>query len=570
MTDPTALLDSLLSCAFSDAGLPPAGATSVPCSRPDLGDLQCNGVIGAARAAGLDPRRTAADVAASLLVHPAVAGAHVAGPGFVNVRFADAWLEEAARVQSADPGFGVPSARAPRRVVLDFGGPNMAKPLHVGHLRSLVVGESLRRILAAAGHEVVSDIHLGDWGLQMGMLVSELLLRHPDGVPLLDVDMLEEAYRAASAACREDPLRLDAARRATALLQSGDPEASSLWSAMRDASLAALRPQTDLLGARFDLWRGESDAHPDIAPMVRDLVGRGIAVESDGAVVVPLAAPDDADPMPPLILLKSDGAALYGTTDLATLRSRLAGGADRVVYCADVRQALHFRQVFAAARLAGYVPDGAVLEHAGFGTVDGPDGRPLKTRDGGAPRLSCLVAEAVSQARLRLEGSGVSADESESTASAVGIGALKFADLSGNRTSSYVFDSVRMTAAEGRTGPYLQYALVRVSAIAAKAAAAGIPPGFIRIGLPEERALVLACLGHARAVTTADRLLAPHVVAEHCFALAQAFSRFYAACPVVDPNRPEVSASRLALALLVARVLREGMHLLGIEAPARL
>jgi arginyl-tRNA synthetase len=567
--DPISLLDGLLVEAFAAAGLAPDQAYAVPCGRPEHGDFQCNGAIAGAKRIGIDPRKAAAGIASYLANSSAVYEASVAGPGFVNIRLSDDFLVEAARLQQCDPRLGL-SAPVPQHIVLDFGGPNIAKPLHVGHLRSLVVGESLRRIFVAAGHVVVSDIHLGDWGLQMGMLISEMDIRSVDCGNDFTVDDLEQWYRTASAACKHDPARLEAARRATAMLQSGDPQTTDIWRRMRDASLAALRPQIDLLGAHFDVWNGESHSHPGIAAMVSDLVERGLATRSEGALVVHLDDASDPDPMPPLLLVKSDGAALYGTTDLATLRERAAEGAERIVYCVDIRQSLHFRQVFAAARKAGYVSDEVLLEHAGFGTVDGTDGKPLKTRDGGAPRLSALVEEAVEQARSRLEQSGMASEEAASTAPTVGIGALKFADLSGNRASSYVFDPVRMTAAEGRTGPYLQYACVRISSIAAKATEAGIVVRPMRITAPEERALVLACLGHIRAVATADRLLAPSVVAEHCFVLAQAFSRFYAACPVVVSSDPETSGSRLALAGLAGSVLGHGMHLLGIGVPARL
>lgn len=581
MTTPTRFVDDLIAEVFAALSLPAEHAYAVPCGRPEWGDLQCNGALPAGKAVGRPPRAIAAEIAERLSSSPVIARADVAGPGFVNIALADGFLSACAAAQAADPALGAEPAARPQKVVLDFGGPNIAKPLHVGHLRSLVIGESLRRILTACGHSVVSDIHLGDWGLQMGMLLSQMRidrheLPHFDGSHAgpypdfrLGVAELERAYTTASAACKADPDRLAAARRDTAALQAGDPGLTALWRLMRTASLASVRDDVAALAAHFDLWDGESDAQPLIGPMLDDLRVRGLAVESDGALVMDVSMPGDEEPRPPLLLLKSDGAALYGTTDLATLRDRVGRlGADRVVYCVDMRQSLHLDSVFRAARIAGYAGPETVLEHAGFGTVNGVDGRPFKTRDGGAMRLSDLLGQALDEARSRVL-EDADPYERERIAGITAVGAVKFADLASQRQGSYVFDAARLVAPEGRTGPYLQYACARIGSVMARADAAGIAPSTPSATAPEERELVLACLGFPAALAAAERGLCPHTIAEHAYGLAQSFSRFYANCPVISAE-PETAAARLALAALTRSVLSRELELLGIDVPGRM
>jgi arginyl-tRNA synthetase len=580
----TARVDARLSEAFLHLGLPVEHAFCVPSGKPELADFQCNGAMPSAKAARRSPKDIAADVCALLADFPEFSEASVAGPGFINMRLSHAFVGEAAAAQAADPSLGIQNTGGSALAVIDFGGPNVAKPLHVGHMRSLVIGESLRRILLAIGHRVLSDVHLGDWGLQMGMLTSAIRLMQPDlpyfqsdavdswpkGAPVT-LDELEQLYPAAAAACKADSMRMAQAREDTARLQAHDPGLLALWRALRTLSLSSQCADFAILGAHFDLLDGESDAQPLIRPMLDSLRACGMAVESDGALVVHVSEPGDRKEMPPLLLAKSDGAALYATTDLATLMDRVQRlEAERIVYVVDQRQALHFEQVFRAARKTG-LAGGAVLEHVGFGTVNGPDGKPYKTRDGGVARLSDLVEEAVSKAAERVAASGqgsvLDAAMQADLARMVGIGALKFADLSGDRMSGYVFDPEWLVAFEGRTGPYVQYACVRIRSILAKAADESLVAGPVVVGRDSEHALLLACLAMPAAVCEAAKLLQPGILAEHSFQLAQAFSRFYADCPVLGAADSDVRASRLGMCELVGKVLGRVLELLGIQVP---
>ncbi|MCQ8241148.1 arginine--tRNA ligase [Rhizosaccharibacter radicis] len=581
-------IDAVLVDAFAACGLPTDTARAARAARPELADLQCNGAMPLAKATGRNPREIASAVAERLAGRPEIASVEVAGPGFINLRLADGFLSETAAEQDDAPAAGIVQQQGAAPVLLDFGGPNVAKPLHVGHLRALVIGESLRRILGAQNIPTVSDIHLGDWGLQMGMLISEIRHRMPAlpcfgtdpalpaGALPLDMDDLQRLYPEAAAASKADPARMAESREATAALQNGDPGARLLWQALRDISLRAQRHDIDRLGAHFDLFLGESDVQALIAPMVAELRGRGIAVESEGALIVEVAEETDAKPMPPLLLAKSDGAALYATTDLATILQRRRDQApSRILYVVDQRQALHFEQVFRAARRAGYA-DGIDLVHVGFGTVNGPDGKPYKTREGGVAQLRDLLGDAVDKARERLAANperlpaGMDDAGLGRLAEQVGLAAVKFADLSSFRTSGYVFDAERLVSFEGRTGPYVQYACVRIASILARGAAQRFEPGPIAVQAPAERALVLDCARLPDVVASATANLAPNEIADYVFALAQSFSRFYNECPVLAADGDAVRASRLSLCRLVHRVLSQGLWLLGIDVPERM
>ena len=569
----TRRVDELLAGAFAACGLPTETARASRASRPELADLQCNGVMPLAKPAGRNPRELAAAIATALGERAEFDEVGVAGPGFLNLRLSAGFLAECAAAQASDHAHAGIERVDTGLVMLDFGGPNVAKPLHVGHLRTLVIGESLRRILDAQGVRTLSDTHLGDWGLQMGMLLSELRLRFPDQppgtLPPLTEHDLQVLYPEAAAACRADPARMDAARAATAALQAGDPDAYKVWSELRRISLEAQTRDFDLLGAHFDLLLGESDVQPLIPGMIADLRERGIAVESEGALIVEVATPDEAKPMPPLLLAKSDGAALYATTDVATLLARKREhDPARIIYVVDQRQALHFEQVFRAARRAGYA-DGIELIHAGYGTVNGPDGKPYKTREGNAAQLSDLLGDAIGRAAERLPETTPDA-ERETLARLVGLAAVKFADLSSFRTSGYIFDAERMVSFEGRTGPYVQYACVRIGSILAKAASQGASAGPIAVTAPAERALVLECARLPDVVASASRNLAPNEIADYVFALAQSFSRFYSECPVLAADTDAERGSRLALCALTRMVMEKALWLLGIAVPERM
>jgi len=572
---PTTLISQVeqwLVSAFADAGLDTHGVRAVPAQRPDLADLQCNAIMPLAASLKRPPRELAEEVAARLRRQPAFASVDIAGPGFINLRLSARLLAEAAQRQLADAGAGL-VAQPRERIVIDFGGPNVAKPLHVGHLRSLVIGESLRRILVALGHDVISDVHLGDWGLQMGMLISELPLLWPElavpgawrDAPPFDMDQLQSIYPRVAAACKADAERMALARAATARLQAGDTASVALWEVIRRVSLDAQRRDFALLDAHFDELHGESLVQPLIPAMIDDLLARGIAKPSEGALVVEVAESGDDAPVPPLLLAKSDGAALYATTDLGTILDRQRRLApQRIVYVVDQRQSLHFEQVFRAARKAGYA-EGMALVHVGFGTVNGPDGKPYKTRDGGVARLGELLADAVERARERRGD-----DTGEDAAEAIGVGAVKFADLSTYRTSGYVFDPERMVSFEGRTGPYVQYACVRIGSILEKAHAQGISPGPVFVVEPAERSLVLLCARLPEVAGSAAANYAPNELAELAFALAQAFSRFYGECPVLGSDDAKVRASRLTLCMLARHVLSRALYFLGIAIPKRM
>jgi arginyl-tRNA synthetase len=582
-------IDAILHDAFAALGLPTAHARALVCSRPELADLQCNGAMPAAKAVGRAPPAVAAELKDLLSKRAEFSKVSVAGPGFINMRLSPALLAEAAAAMATDSRLGIADLGAGRTVVIDFGGPNVAKPLHVGHLRSLVIGESLRRIMAAQGWNVIADAHLGGWGLQMGMLISEIRKRSPaapwfsegpwpDTAPVT-LDELEAMYPRVAAACAADASRMAQARADTAALQSGDPGLAALWRSLRALSLDAQIRDFEALGVRFDLIKGESDAQAAIAPMMERLKRDGFAVEDGGAVVVPIAQASDRKAMPPLLLAKSDGAALYATTDLATLADRATQmNAASIVYVVDQRQALHFEQLFRAARRTG-LAGGAELHHVGFGTVNGPDGKPYKTRQGGVAKLSDLLMEAIAKAAERIGSAGYdkAMDEAEKAdlARKVGIAAVKFADLAGDRLSGYVFDPDRLVSFEGRTGPYLQYACVRIRSILAKADTMAERDGRWAAGAiapvaRAERDLVLACLGFPAAVREAARSMQPGVLADHAFGLAQAFSRFYAECPVLAAEDDTERKSRLAMAGLTGRVLERALDLLGIEVPERM
>jgi arginyl-tRNA synthetase len=580
-------LSRVVGQAFEQAGFAAdLGAVHVS-NRPDLAQFQCNGALAAARLAKSSPRAIAEKIASELRTNSLFAKVEVAGPGFVNLDVTDDALIARAGTIAQDTRLGVLATGEGKSVVVDFGGPNVAKPMHVGHLRSAIIGDSLQRLFRANGWHVTSDVHLGDWGLPMGQLISEIGHRgiapiyfdatfqgpYPEESPI-GMEELEELYPAASAACKSDPARLDEARAATAELQAGRPGYRALWRHFFAVSEKGLEREYASLGVRFDLWKGEADVDPLIVPMIEDMTARGLAVMSDGALVIPVAEPGDKKEMPPLLLLKSDGAVLYGTTDLATIIDRVRSqNPDLILYVVDQRQHGHFEQVFRAARKAG-INGNALLEHAGFGTVNGPDGKPFKTRAGGVMKLYDLIAMATDEASKRLEEQGIGAeypeDERAAIARAVGLAAIKFADLTNFRTSDYVFDLSRFTRFEGKTGPYLQYAAVRIQSILRRAEGEGYALGKPVVHSPEERRLVLLLLSLPDAMENAETKRAPNVICDYAFTLAQEFSRFYSEHHILSESDGNVRAARLGLCALTLDVLRKLLDILGIEVPARM
>ena len=578
-------LTAAVGAAFAAEGLDPALGRVQVSDRPDLAQFQSNGALAAAKAAKANPRALAEKIAARLAADPRFAKVEIAGPGFLNFVLADGVLDAA--LAAPDAVFAPAPVADRGRVVVDFGGPNVAKAMHVGHLRSSIIGDALQRHLKFAGFAAVGDVHLGDWGKPMGMLITELQARRPD-LPYFDaafagpypaqspvsMDDLEELYPVAAAACKADPARDEAARAATMELQQGRPGYRALWRHFIDVSIAGVQREFASLGVTFDLWKGEADVDPLIAPMLEDLKARGIAELDDGALIVRVAKADDKKESPPLILVKRDGGVLYETTDVATIVDRVKSlDPDLILYVVDQRQHEHFEKVFRAAIRAGYAGR-ATLEHVGFGTMNGPDGKPFKTRAGGVLKLFDLIAMAKAEAEKRLVEHGIGADypaeERAEIARQVGLAAIKFADLSNYRLTNYIFDLERFTKFEGKTGPYLQYAAVRVKSLLRKAADEGAAFGAVAIRAGEERDLALALLRFPDALEETIRLRAPNVMCDYAFALAQRFSSFYAAHHILSEPDAVLRASRLALAGLTLRALETALGLLGLEIPDRM
>jgi len=583
------LLGEVFGSAFEELGLDRGYGKVFPSQRPELGDFQCNGALAAARPAGQSARSLAVAVAERAGQDERFGEVLPAGPGFVNIRLSDRFLAQWVAEMESDPRLGAPRADAVSHVVVDYGGPNVAKPMHVGHLRSTIIGDSLARIFAHLGHRVTRDPHFGDWGTQMGMLIMGVQERLP-GLPYFEegrqrgyppespisLEDLSELYPEVAAACASDPERARAARRATLELQEGRPGYRALWEQMVRVSMESQRADFARLGVEFDLWYGESTVADRVEKMIRRMEGSGRVTESEGATVVEVAEPDDEAPLPPLLLRKSDGAALYATTDLATIEMRVDDlGADVILYVVDARQADHFRGVFRAARLTGLAPCRVGLEHVGFGTMNGPDGRPFRTREGGVVRLGELIEMVAASARLRLEENDLAGDyspeERDAIAEAVGLGALKFGDLATHRASNYVFDPERFVSFSGKTGPYLQYGVVRIRSLLARAAAENLAPGaLVPPSRPAERALMLTLALMPEAISRSASERAPHHLAEYTYRVAVGFTRFYDQCHILSEPDPVRQGSWLTLARYTGEVLTMLLELLGIDVPERM
>lgn len=587
MTDLAGQLSDAAGAAFAGLGLDAGLGAMRRSDRPDLADFQCNGAMAAAKKLGKNPREIAGAIVEALTGNPLVAACDIAGPGFINVRLSAAGLSARANELAKDERAGAPKVEKPRCVVMDFGGWNVAKEMHIGHLRSTVIGDSLQRTFRFMGDAVTSDVHLGDWGLQMGQLINEVKLEQPQ-LPYFDpgfsgpypekspvtMDDLGRLYPQASAKSKTDEARRDEDRKATQELQAGRPGYRALWKHFCNVTRVGLERECASLGVTFNLWKGESDAEPFVPELVDDLKTRKIAEFDAGAWIVRVARESDKKEMPPIILVNRDGAIGYHTSDLGTIIDRKKSiDPELSLYIVDQRQALHFEQVFRASDLAGYIPE-KELEHLGFGTVNGPDGKPFKTRDGGILKLHEFIRQADETAMARMKeaelGADVSADEQAAIAHKVAVAAIKFSDLSNVRTTNYIFDLDRFISFEGKTGPYLLYAAVRIKSLARRAEAEGVKPGAISIELDAERALVLALDGFADALRGAYDKRLPHILCEHAYTLAQAFSGFYAAAPIMAESDPVKKASRLALAMATLKQLDLVLGLIGIETPERM
>ena len=582
-------LSAAAGAAFEAVGLEARFGEVRRSDKPELADFQCNGAMAAAKAAGKNPREIAAGIAAALKAHPMVLSAEVAGPGFINLRVSDAALSARAETVRGDAMAGAEKAADAQVTVIDFGGANVAKPMHVGHLRSAVIGDTLQRICRFAGDTVISDVHLGDWGLQMGHLVTELEDEQPGLIyfdaaytgpypaePPVTIDDLGRLYPQASMKAKADEARNERSQKAVAEMQAGRAGYRALLRHFIDVSVEALKKDYGFLNVSFDLWKGESDVDHLIPGLVERFKAAGLAEESDGAWIVRVAKESDKKEMPPVMLVNSRGGTGYHTTDLATILDRmesLTPKPERMLYVVDQRQALHFEQVYRAAGMLGLIEESR-LEHIGFGTVNGTDGKPFKTREGGVLRLADLQAMAMEEAEKKLSAANLPADmsagERHDVAKKVAVAALRFSDLMNTRTTNYVFDLERFTSFEGKTGPYLMYAAVRVKSVLRKAAEAGHAPGKVAVSEESERALVLQLDGFGAALLGAREKRMPHILCEHLYSLAQAFSAFYAALPIAAEGDAAKRASRLALADAVRHQLETGLGLLGITVPERM
>ena len=578
------LISREVSGAFAAAGYDEAYGKVTVSNRPDLCEYQCNGALPAAKVYHKPPMAIAEDVAAQLAGNANFERVEACRPGFINLRLSPASLADYLEKMRTSERFGVEPDPAACRMIIDYGGPNVAKPLHVGHLRSAIIGESLKRIFRFFGNDVVGDIHMGDWGLQMGLIIAELRERHPE-LPYFDeafageypaeapftIADLEEIYPAASAKSKTDEAFAAKAHDMTRRLQEGDRGCRALWEHIMRLSVADLKKNYGRLDVDFELWLGESDAQPYIEPMLGIMQDKGLAQRSDGALVVDVSEPEDTKQIPPCILLKSDGATLYATTDLATLLQRMGDyQPGRIYYVTDKRQNLHFEQVFRAARKAGIVPPEVRLDHLGFGTMNGPDGKPFKTREGGVMRLERLIAEITEFVEKKIEDNQVVGDaERPETARKIAMAALKYGDLSNQPTKDYVFDLDRFAAFEGNTGPYILYTIVRIKSILSRAESADAL--CVRAALsPEEKAMQLVISRLADNLELACRDSAPNLICAYIYELAGAVNKFYHETRILTEPDPEKKAGFLAGIALAKSVLETCIDLLGFEAPDKM
>lgn len=577
----TQTLSEIVSQAFEIAGYDPSLGIVTASDRLDLCQFQCNGAFAAAKLCHKAPFVVAEQVAQILENDSVFAKVEVAKPGFLNLTLNDSYLLEQANAIAQDPHLGVPQAQKPDTIILDYGGPNIAKPLHIGHLRSAIIGESIKRILRAAGHAVTGDIHLGDWGLQIGLVITELQERFPswrcfspdfkpdaDRVESLEAALLNEVYPTASKKSKVDPDYAKKAHQATYELQNGRPGYIALWQEILRASVADMKSNYQKLGVTFDLWYGESNADRYVPQLMEILEKKNLVTESDGALIVDVAQPEDKAPMPPVIVRKSDHSSIYATTDLATIIQREKDfHPDKIWYVVDNRQELHFTQVFRCAKKAGLVPPETEFAFLGFGTMNGADGKPYKTRDGGIMKLEDMIATVTKGAQEKLEASSfVNETDYEDIARKVGVAAIKFGDLINQRSKDYIFDLNKFFSFEGKTGTYLLYTITRINSILKKAGAPREHAAPItRVYTDSERELLLKLLMGGDVFQRALAEKAPNYLCEHAYQLAIAFSKFYHDNRIIDEPDPEKKQSWLSLIALVRQVLCMLLDLLGIE-----
>lgn len=580
------LIVAELTPAFTACGYDEKYVKVTVSNRPDLCEYQCNGAMAAAKAYKKKPIDIAGEVVEKAKESAMFSEINAVMPGFINLRIAPEYLAGYMNRMAEDPKYGLEETKEPETIIVDYGGANVAKPLHVGHLRSAVIGESIKRISRYMGHKVIGDVHLGDWGLQMGLIIEELHDRQPN-LPYFDenftgeypkeppftISELEEIYPAASAKSKQDEAFKERAQEATFKLQSGYAPYRAIWEHIMNVSLKDLKRNYGNLNVSFDLWKGESDAQPYIPQLIDDLVEKGLAYESQGALVVDIAEETDTKELPPCIVRKSDGAALYATSDLATIVQREQDyHPDRYIYVVDKRQELHFTQVFRVAKKAGIVSDKTKMVFLGFGTMNSKDGGPFKTRDGGVMRLERLIADINEEVYKKVqEKQRVSEEEMRKTAEMIGLAALKYGDLSNQATKDYVFDVDRFISFEGNTGPHIQYMVVRIKSILEKyRELMGGSYTLVPVrpaSSATEKALQLELCRFGEVVETAFAETAPHRICQYMYDLSDAFNNFYLVNKIIGEEDREKQAGFISLISLTKDVLNACMDLLGIEAP---
>ena len=584
------LISKEVSDAFEAAGYDKALGKCGVSNRPDLCEFQCNGAMAGAKQYHKAPFMIADEVAAKLSGNEMFEKVDSVKPGFLNFTLSREFVRSYIVKMLHEKRFGVDLPGHEPTIVLDYGGPNVAKPLHVGHLRSAVIGESLKRILRYTGNKVVGDVHLGDWGLQMGLIITELKLQKPD-LPYFDesytgsypkeppftLSELETIYPLASGKSKEDEAYKAAALEATKKLQDGDRGYRALWHHILNVSVSDLKKNYKNLNVDFDLWWGESTVHDIIPSMVDYFKDNGYAHESQGALVIDVTREDDAKELPPCIVLKSDGAALYATTDLATIRKRMDEyHPDAIYYVADKRQTLHFTQVFRSAHISKLVMPETDLQFVGFGTMNGSDGKPFKTRQGGVMRLESLISEIDEKmySRIKEGNADISDEEARKTSHQVALAALKYGDLSNQPSKDYIFDIDKFTSFEGDTGPYLLYTIVRIKSILAKyEEQSGKKAKDARLavsGSDNEKALCLALTGFAEAVESAAKELMPNRICAYIYGLSNAFNSFYHETRILAEEDEAKKESYIALLYNTLRIMETGIDLLGFDAPERM
>ena len=577
-----------LSAAFEKAGYDSSYGKVGVSNRPDLCEYQCNGAMAGAKAYKKAPFMIADDVVGNLADSKVFSMKEMVKPGFINLKVSEEFLADYLKEMEKDEKLGADTAKEPKTIVIDYGGPNVAKPLHVGHLRSAIIGESIKRIGRFVGHKVIGDVHLGDWGLQMGLIITELKHRQPELVYFDDsytgeypaeapftIGELEEIYPCASGKSKEDEEYRQEALEATHLLQQGKPGYMALWNHIMNVSVTDLKRNYANLNVSFDLWKKESDAQPYIPDMVEMMKEKGFAYEDQGALVVDVKEETDTKEIPPCMLLKSDGASLYTTTDLATIVERMKlFQPDEILYVVDKRQELHFIQVFRCARKTGLVKEDTKLSFLGFGTMNGKDGKPFKTREGGVMRLENLIADIDEEMFTKIvENRSVRDKDARDTAKIVGLAAIKYGDLSNQATKDYIFDVDRFTSFEGNTGPYILYTIVRIKSILNRYMEAG---GKLEAGeiLPasngSEKNLMLQLSGFGSMIESAFEEKAPHKICAYIYEVSNAFNSFYHETKILSEENQAQKESYIRLLQLTKRVLETSIDLLGFEAPDKM